>query len=141
MNQFFKEQIIHPSDSMPEILNKFGSSNGNEIFINYSIFKLIASPSTYSIIVAHIIQLLETTVRVHPKIIVHVYFKKLTVGDLDKHKPFIFDIIKKLGDEYPNVLDACYLYKTPFVFLQIYNVILIAIDKETREKIHIIKEP
>lgn len=139
ITQFFKEQTIQPSDTFQEMLYKFGSSNGNEVFLNYAILKLIGSQTTYPTIVAYMFKLLQDTSSAHSKIIVHVYLKSLTVSDVDKHKQFIMDVIKKLNDDLPNILDACYLYKTPFVFSQIYNLISIVIDKETREKIHVVK--
>lgn len=137
--QFFKEQTIHPSDTFQDILHKFGSSNGNEVFLNYAIFKLIGSQATYSTIVAYMFKLLQDTSNIHSKIVVHVYLKTLTVSDVDKHKPFIMDVIHKLTTELPDILEVSYLYKAPFVFSQIFSLISMAIDKETREKIQVVK--
>lgn len=136
---FFKQQTINPSDTFQELLYKFGSSNGNEVYLNYAIFKLIGTQTTYQSIVAYMFNLLRETSNIHNSVVVHVYLKTLTVSDVDKHKQFIIDVIQKLNVELPNILDVCYLYKTPFVFSQIYSIISVVIDKDTREKIHIVK--
>ena len=139
INIFFKSQIIQPSDTPADILNKFMSTNKNEVFLNMSIFKLIASETTYSQIVSHVYQILKDTSTTYGTVIVHVYLKTITLSDLDKHKTFVMDMIKRFNDELPDILDICYMYKAPFVFAQIYSIISVVIDKETKQKIHIVK--
>ena len=139
MNEFFKSQTIQPVDTPADILNKLISANKNEVFLNVSIFKLIASENTYSQIVSHVYQLLKETSTTYGTVVVHVYLKTLTLSDLDKHKTFVMDMIKRFNDELPDILDACYMYKAPFVFAQIYSIISVVIDKDTKKKIHIVK--
>lgn len=139
MNDFFKNQIIQSSDTPSDILNKMACVNKNEVFLNISILKLIASPTTYSAITSHIYTLLKETSNTYKTLTVHAYLKSITLSDLDKHKTFVMDMIKKCNDELPDILDVCYLYKAPFVFAQIYSIISVVIDKETRQKIHIVK--
>ena len=62
----------------------------------------------------------------------------MTIGDLDKHKQFFLDAINKLSTELPDMLEICYLYKTPFVFDKIFTIMSFAIDKETRQKVRIV---
>ena len=139
MNDFFKSQLIQPWDTPIDILNKMASVNKNEVFLNMAIFKLIASETTYSQIVSHVYQILKDTSTTYGTIVVHVYLKTITLSDLDKHKTFVMDMIKKFNDELPDILDICYMYKAPFVFAQIYSIISVVIDKETKNKIHIVK--
>jgi hypothetical protein len=139
MNDFFKSQTIQPSDTPADILNKLMSANKNEVFLNVAIFKLIASETTYSQIVSHVYQILKDASAKYGTIVVHVYLKTITLSDLDKHKTFVMDMIKKLGDELPDILDVCYMYKAPFVFAQIYSIVSVVIDKDTKKKIHIVK--
>lgn len=139
MNDFFKSQIIQPSDTPADILNKLMSTNKNEVFLNIAIFKLIASETTYSQIVSHVYQMLKDTSTTYGTVVVHVYLKTITLSDLDKHKTFVMDMIKRFNDELPDILEICYMYKAPFVFAQIYSIISVVIDKETKKKIHIVK--
>jgi hypothetical protein len=139
MNDFFKSQTIQPSDTPADILNKFISANKNEVFLNMAIFKLIASETTYSQIVSHVYQILKDTSAKYGTIVVHVYLKTITLSDLDKHKTFVMDMIKKFNDELPDILEVCYMYKAPFVFAQIYSIVSVVIDKDTKKKIHIVK--
>jgi len=139
MNDFFKSQTIQPSDTPAEILNKLISANKNEVFLNVAIFKLIASETTYSHIVSHVYKILKETSAAYGTVVVHVYLKTITLSDLDKHKTFVMDMIKRFNDELPDILDICYMYKAPFVFAQIYSIISVVIDKETKQKIHIVK--
>jgi hypothetical protein len=139
MNDFFKSQVINPSDTPFEILNKMAFADKNEIFLNISILKLIASPITYPNITTHIYTLLKNTATTYKTVVVHVYLKTINLSDLDKHKTFVIDMIKKCNDELPDILEICYMYKAPFVFSQIYSVISVFIDKDTKQKIHIVK--
>lgn len=139
MNDFFKSQTIQPSDTPAEILNKLISANKNEVFLNVAIFKLIASETTYSQIVSHVYKILKETSAAYGTVVVNVYLKTITLSDLDKHKTFVMDMIKRFNDELPDILDACYMYKAPFVFAQIYSIISVVIDKDTKKKIHIVK--
>jgi hypothetical protein len=139
MNDFFKSQVIKPSDTPIDILNKLTCVNKNEVFLNIAIFKLIASETTYPQIVSHVYQILKDTSTTYGTVIVHVYLKTITLSDLDKHKTFVMDMIKRFNDELPDILDVCYMYKAPFVFAQIYSIISVVIDKETKKKIHIVK--
>jgi hypothetical protein len=139
MNDFFKSQVIQSSDTPFDILNKIAFATKNEVFLNISILKLIASPVTYPNITSHIYKLLKDTATTYKTVVVHVYLKTINLSDLDKHKTFVIDMIKKCNDELPDILDVCYMYKAPFVFAQIYSVISVFIDKETKQKIHIVK--
>jgi hypothetical protein len=139
MNDFFKSQIIQPSDTPADILHKLISANKNEVFLNMAVFKLIASETTYPQIVSHVYQTLKDTSTTYGTIVVHVYLKTITLIDLDKHKTFVMDMIKRFNDELPDILEICYMHKAPFVFAQIYSIISVVIDKETKKKIHIVK--
>jgi hypothetical protein len=135
----FIDNKISPSDNWTEVLNKFCHSLENEMWIDYAIFKLVASKSTYSDILTHLYKTIQDISLNGSKATIYLSMKSLTVGDLDKHRSFIFDTIKKLSEELPDTLEICYCYKTPFVFAQVYNMISVAIDKETRQKVKIVK--
>lgn len=135
-----EHQPIQSSDTVQDILNKMCSSTTNEITFHYAIFKAIANAATYGVILNHIYKTTQTALTFYPTLIIHANLKSITIGNIDTHKQFILDVINKMSVEFPDTLDTCYLYKTPFVFSQIYNMLSIAIDKETKQKIQIIKQ-
>ena len=138
MNEMFAQQQINPSDTFSEILEKMCFCRDKEVFINYTIFKLIGTPTTYFAILSHIFETVKKTALIHTKVVAHVYIKSMTISDLDKHRQFFLDAINKLTNELPDTLEICYCYKTPFVFDKIYSIMSFAIDKETKQKINIV---
>ena len=64
--------------------------------------------------------------------------KNLTIVDIDKHKLFIQCISVYFQEKYPQKLGKCYVYNSPFVFNQLYNIICMFIDKETQKKIELV---
>jgi hypothetical protein len=138
MNEMFAQQQIQPSDTFQDILEKMCFCHNGELFINYTIFKLIGAPTTYPAILSHIFETTKKTASEHSKVVARIYIKSMTIGDLDKHKQFFLDAIKKLSNELPDILEVCHLYKTPFVFDKIFTIMSFAIDKETRQKVRIV---
>ena len=41
-------------------------------------------------------------------------------------------------EKYPKKLSKCYVYNSPFVFNQLYNILCMFIDKETQKKIELV---
>ena len=113
MNEMFAQQQIQPSDTFQDILEKMCFCHNTELFINYSIFKLIGAPTTYSAILSHIFETAKKTALDHSKVVARIYIKSMTIG-------------------------VCYLYKTPFIFDKIFTIMSFAIDKETRNKVRIV---
>ena len=121
------------------LLHQLCYCEDNEVIFNYATFKAIAGPATYPLILKHIYALLQKALLIYPKLIVRAHLKSITIGDMDTHKHFILDAIKQMSVDFSDALDICYLYKTPFVFSQIYSIVSIVIDKETKQKIQIVK--
>lgn len=133
-------QPIQACDTVFEILNKMCTSNGNEVIFHYPIFKAIANEATYPAIMHHLYEVSKKALTFSPKLIIHANLKSTSVGSIDTHKRFIMEAMEKMSVDFSDALDKCYLYKTPFVFSQIYNIVSIALDKETKQKIQIVKE-
>ena len=138
MIEMFAQQQINPSDTFSEMLEKMCFCRDKEVFINYTIFKLIGTPTTHPIILSHIFETVKKTALIHTKVVAHFYIKSMTISDLYKHRQFFLDAINKLTNELPDTLEICYCYKTPFVFDKIYRIMSFAIDKETKQKINIV---
>jgi len=114
-------------------------NNGTTIFIDYTYFKHFATKETYNIILNHIINNIDSVLTNHDLFYVHLNMKNLTISDIDKHKMFIQHISFVLKNKYPNKLTKCYIHNASFIFSQIFNIICMFVDKETQEKIEVIK--
>lgn len=137
----FENNIITATDTFNEMLHKmcFFNESENYIYFDYKIFKMIASPMTYEAVSSHLIKTTWEVVSKYDKINIYACLKSISLKEIDKHKTFILKMISFCSDEFSDKLLKCYLYKTPTIFTQIYSIVSIAIDKETRQKVQIIK--
>jgi hypothetical protein len=125
--------------NLNDILNMLCFVNKNALMINYIYFKYLGTETTYNYILMYITNNIDIILSKHSEFIVHVNMQKLSLGDIDKHQKFINNLSLVLKDRYPNKLLKCYIYKAPFMFKQIFNMISVFIDKETQEKIELVK--
>ena len=135
------EKIINKikKGNLNDILSKLCFVNKNTVLINYIYFKYLATETTYNFILTYITNNIDNILSTNNEFIVHVNMQKLSLGDIDKHQKFINNLSLVLKDRYPNKLLKCYIYKAPFMFKQIFNMISVFIDKETQEKIELVK--
>ena len=135
------EKIINKikKGNLNDILSKLCLVNKNTVLINYIYFKYLATETIYNFILTYITNNIDNILSTNNEFIVHVNMQKLSIGDIDKHKLFITNLSLVLKDRYPNKLLKCYIYKAPFMFKQIFNMISVFIDKETQEKIELVK--
>jgi len=110
----------------------------NNIVIEYIYFKHFATKETYQIITHLITNKIDKILTEHTLFTVHANMKSLSMAEVDKHKNYIYFISAYLKDKYPNKLSKCYIYNSPYIFCQIYNIVSLFIDKETLTKINII---
>jgi hypothetical protein len=115
------------------------------VFMDYIYFKHLATKDTYNMVLNYMIQKIDCVLAGNSVLTgnsvftVYVNLKKLTVLEVDKHGQFIQQMSKVLKERYPDRLYKCYIYNAPFVFSQIYNIVSRFIDKDTQEKIVLIK--
>jgi hypothetical protein len=121
-----------------KILKNLCSIKENSIILNYIYFKHFATNETYSCILNYISNNIDIILLNNDNFVVHVNMKNLTIVDIDKHKAFIQYISLHLKEAYPRKLCKCYVYNSPFVFNQIYNILCMFIDKETQKKIELV---
>lgn len=122
------------------ILNNLCKINENMIILNYIYFKHFATTQTYNFILNYIVNQIDNILLNNNEFIVHVNMKHLTIVDIDKHKEFIQTISGFLKDKYPEKLKKCYIYNSPFVFTQIFNIVSMFIDKDTQKKIELVNK-
>lgn len=122
-----------------DILKGLCSIKENKVILNYIYFKNVAKDETYICILNYITNNIDQVLLTNNEFIVHVNMKNLTLTDIDKHKEFIQYISGYLKAKYPQKLAKCYIYNASFVFSQIYNIICLFIDKDTQQKIELVK--
>jgi hypothetical protein len=125
--------------TLNDILNSMCAFNNNELYINYSSFKKIANADTYNYIINIFNVAMEKSIIENNTITVHMDMKGLTIVELDKHKNFIFTFSKLLQDKYPNKLEKCFIYNAPSIFIHVYNILKVCIDKNTLSKLIVVK--
>jgi len=125
--------------NLNDVLSKLCFINKNALMLNYIYFKYLATETTYNYILMFITNNIDVILSKNNQFIVHVNMQKISLGDIDKHQAFINNLSLVLKEKYPNKLLKCYIHKTPFMFKQIFNVISVFIDKETQDKIELVK--
>ena len=121
-----------------EILTNLCSIKENSIILNYIYFKYFATKDNYICILNYIANNVDSILLNNDNVVVHINMKNLTIADIDKHKSFIQSISAYFQEKYPQKLKKCYVYNSPFVFNQLYNMICMFIDKETQKKIELV---
>ena len=117
-----------------ETLNKLCYIKEDSIILNYIYFKYFAKKENYNCILNYIANNIDSVLLNNNNVVVHIDMKNLTIADIDKHKAFIQYISVYFQEKYPKKLSKCYVYNSPFVFNQLYNILCIFIDKETQKK-------
>jgi hypothetical protein len=121
-----------------ETLNKLCYIKEDSIILNYIYFKYFAKKENYTFILNYIANNIDNVLSNNNNIVVHIDMKNLTIADIDKHKAFIQYISVYFQEKYPKKLSKCYVYNSPFVFNQLYNILCMFIDKETQKKIELV---
>lgn len=113
-------------------------TNNNKILLDYRIFKYIARPSTYDVLIKHISNKINLVLSNNPTFSVHICTKLLTISGADKHILFIYKLTESLNSSYPDKLEKCYIYDAPFIFQKIIGMLSLIVDKKTLSKITIV---
>ena len=126
---------IKTTPSMHDLMNYICYTHENVVVMDYRYFKYIACENSYQLIINHFLTIIDSILNIQSSFTVCICIKSLTIGDIEKHITFIKNVSNILKNTYENKLDKCYIYKAPFIFSQIYNIISCFIDKVTQQKI------
>jgi hypothetical protein len=137
---YFKSNELYSTDTMEEILNKVCFNYNNNLIIDYKIFKKVASPLTYDAMFKHIENAVRCIVTNFSNVYVHISMKSLSITDIDSHRVFLTNLINYYNTNYPNILNAGYIYLAPSIFVQVFSIFSVFIDKETRKKVNIVEK-
>lgn len=131
---------ITRATSAEELINKICYSEGNTLVIDYRYFKHIASFASYQLITNRIVDMIDKILQHYPKFVAHACIKSLTVSDVDKHLPYVKNLSNVLKTRYQDKMATCSVHNSPFIFAQIYGIVSCFIDKDTQEKIVLVKK-
>lgn len=132
-----KEQIR--SFKFGEIFDGLCYIKDETLFLDYAYFKYFATKETYDIITQLIISRIDIILLKKTLFLVHINIRLLTFIEIDKHKNFIISLCNVLKDKYPKKLLGCFIHNAPFIFSQIFSIISMVVDKETQNKIKLVK--
>uniref|UniRef100_A0A6C0KQ08 CRAL-TRIO domain-containing protein n=1 Tax=viral metagenome TaxID=1070528 RepID=A0A6C0KQ08_9ZZZZ len=121
------------------ILNEFCFINNNYLILNYKYFKYFGCKETYKLILEYLTKKIDEILINNNLFTIYLNMNSLTISEIDKHYDFIKQMSFFFKQKYPNKLEKCFIYNTPFVFSQFYKIISIFLDKETQKKIEIIQ--
>ena len=121
------------------ILDGICKIKDNTIIIDFIYFKHFATNYTYDMIMDKLVQILTCSLINNEELEIHLNMKGLTVLEIEKHSTFFQKISSFCQTPFTNKLNSCYVYNTPFVFSSVLNILSLFIDKETINKIKIVK--
>lgn len=121
------------------ILNGICNIRDNALIMDFIYVKHFSTTQTQQIIIDLIVNNIDKILNVNSKFIVHVNIHNMKLKDVDNNRDFIRTISKCLKERFPDKLDKCYIYNATTMFSQILNVISLFIDKDTKEKIQLVK--
>jgi hypothetical protein len=145
------EYFIETNNLSEKIIAKIKSGNcsdifegicklcGDSIIIDYIYFKHFATNSTYDLITKVITKNIDIILETESTFTVHINMKSLSIVDVDKHITYMQYISNHLKEKYHKKLLKCHIYNASYIFKNIYNIISAFIDKETQDKIHLVK--
>ena len=134
------KQRISKND-LSNIFEKICVNKDNTLYVDYTYLKYLASPSTYDIITNLTLSAFDNILQSKPTFEVHINMKLLTISDVDKHKDYTKYICNILCTRYVDIISKIYIYNASFIFKQVFNIIKHFIDKQTQDKIVIVKKP
>jgi len=120
-----------------DVLEGLCKKSGNNVIIDYIYFKHFATKETYDLITQIICSKIDEVLRENDLFNVHINMKTLSLTEIDKHKSFLYYFSEHMKIRYPNKLEKCIIYNSSYIFIQIYNIVGMFVDKETLSKIQL----
>ena len=110
----------------------------NQLYIDYTIFKLYANPDNFNIIITHIINTCRYLVTYYKSFEVYINLQGLTVSAVERYK----DIIKKYvscclneNTDFALLMTKLHILNSPSVIEMIVRIVKPIIDKSVVEKV------
>jgi hypothetical protein len=137
---FLKNKIVNETN----FYQFFCYHKKEHIFLDYSVIKDIdfSKPDNEPLLDALLHYMLTeftTTMVEYGSFYVHLNLKTMKNKDIDKYYGFISKSCEMFKTRFPDKLNTCFIYNTPFLFTSLYSIFSALINKETRKKIVIYK--
>jgi len=124
--------------SLSEFMSSFCHVNADkEVVIDFRYFKLLSTWNGFDtdFMIHHVMNIIESALKYNDFFIMHMYLKSLSISDMEKYYPFIVKISETFKNMFADKLDKCFLYKPPFIFAQLFNIVSAFFDKKTIGKL------
>jgi hypothetical protein len=131
-----KNNIVNKS--LSEFMCSFCHVNADkEVVIDFRYFKLLSTWNGFDtdIMIQHVMNVIETALKYNEIFIMHMYLKSLGISDMEKYYPFIVKISETFKNMFADKLEKCFIYKPPFIFAQLFNIVSAFFDKKTISKL------
>ena len=123
-----------------EILDGIGHIKDNSIIIEFKFLKYFSMPVTHDLITSHMDQITSDITAKYETFNVHLNLQSFSIADADKHSSYCKSINAYFAEKYPDKLNICYVYNASFVFETIFKIAKVFIDKDTLEKLVLVKK-
>lgn len=144
---FFKKQqkmqvasVISEKIDIREVLARtyFNIPNTHHVYFDYTVFKIYANPSNYTMIVSYALQLIDACVKKYGFYEMHINLHSFSISALERYREcidlYLNECIKS-NTEYYNVITCLHLYHTPSVIDTIANMLHKMIHPEIKRKV------
>jgi hypothetical protein len=123
-----------------EVLNGIGHIKDRGIVIDVKYLKHFANQYTYDIITCHFDNIFSQILNYHDTYSIYVNFQSFSLTDIEKHYTFCKNMATYFSEKYPDKLYKCYIYNTSFIFESLLKIIGTFIDKDTLNKMLLVRE-
>jgi len=145
-NIFFKKS--QKMDVATQICNQFSLEelikktvilipNTNRVYIDYTIFKIYATPDNYKQIIDHVIACFNVCISTYGNFECHINLHSFTITAAERYKTAIEIFCKdclKSETRYGRMLSKMYIYHSPGMIEQFTTIFLHLIDPYVRDK-------
>jgi hypothetical protein len=111
----------------------------NHMIVDYRYFKLIAFSENYELFKLFMVDKINKLSGVTDNIVLHVNLESISLIDIEKHSNFLFHLATFMSETFPDKLEKGYIYNSGFLVHSIYNMLIMVLNKETRNKIMFVK--
>ena len=146
-NLFFKKKqkmkvasAISEKIDMSQVLAKtiYIIPDTNHVYFDYTLFKLYAHPSNYTLIVSYAVQLVNICVKKYGSYEMHLNLNTFSISALNRYRECIDLYLNesvKSSAEYYNLIACLHIYNTPAVFDTIADMLNKMIHPEVKRKV------
>lgn len=126
----------------PQICQLFCHTHNQDMFINFHLIKYMFLDQRNKDTVINIIRnnLMAIQERGYPTITIHISLKLLSITQLDTYFMVFKEASEVFKQEFPNVLEKCYLYHCSTLVTYLFRMIRTCLEKETIQKITLYKK-